>query len=1364
MVRKMKSDTKMVTKHKDVPPKPLDLTPEDIRRIRESLGLSQVEAGEILGGGPRAFTKYESGTIKPAASVANILRLLDANPSVLATLTGGKTVPINNDGGLPLEVTGQHIAALTDRKLSNAARRLLSAEAQSGNLPMEGIHVAAIITATDAGEDARIEWNRGTERTPYLPSRLCQFQLKATPTSPAEAASDVLTSTGTVKPMIRSALEAGGTYIMLCTRSYTKKEITKREARIRDAFASAGLTVKPEQIQFRDADQIAQWANKYPPVSAWILEQTQPALIGPFRDWSHWAGRHEHDSSPFVPDTRLATFREELRTLVTPPRGVARVIGLSGVGKSRLTLEALGPVEDEETTRPRLYDLVLYTVESETGSAAVKNIVQNLADVSIRALIVVDRCTSETHQDLAAMVKRSSSRLSLVTIDHEIPPDRNLPKDTLLIEAADGTVIESILKQIAPDLPAEDQRRLLRFAGGFPQLARLIGHAWLNDIPIASATDDELIDRILIGRKPRDQALSRDAGMLLGTFGLLGTKPPVDADLAEAAKFSLGRTADELRVAFDELETRGVAQRRGRLVSLQPRPIALSLAERQWRRWDAGNWDTLLAGDVPRHLRTRIARQLALLNTKSIATDVVRHVCRLDGPFASLDGLSDDGNAEVLATLAEIDTEIVVTLFERVLAPLAEIELKGLEGELRRQLVHAIEKISFVENTFERGAELMLGLAVAENETWGNNATGQFKSLFPVFLADTAAGPEARLQLIDDVLKSDDVRRLRLAVDALLEGAKTDSFSRSVGPEIHGSRPALEPWSPKIWKEAWDYIQACVRRLTKLARRADEIGVRARSGLGRQFRMLVTRGLIDFVEEQITEVIAVHPYWPEATSSLGDVLQFDCDGLEPGVEDRVRALMQALTPHQLADRVRFLVTEMPWDYPEDEQLDFDSRNKRQVEVVRQLADEILNHHVDELTDLLPQLSRGQQRMALEFGRALAQLAPDPLVWRDPIMATYENTALEERSLGLLAGYFAGLAERNPEAVEEFKRTAAQSETFAAALPLVCADMGITADDIELVCASLNAGAMPLHMVMQWVFGGVLAKLPPGAVIPLFDQLFKMEARGYSNAIELMGMYVHGNAKRLEHLRPQLHEAAKYPALRPKKRGSHMDEHQFSEMMKWILAKGPKDSDARTIALILAKQVATDPDSNGRNWIKPLLPHLLKDFSEIVWPQFGQAIVSDRKAAWRFEHALGDSHSFNDIKQPAILHLAQDTLFAWCHAYPDVGPAFVAAIAPVLTTRNPAAIDRTFHPVVKRLLDEFGDREDVLHAIVRNMNTFGWTGSRKAYYALYEEPLRGLERHPIGAVRRWAKKMPHAFSQAIEATRIEEEERDADWNI
>ncbi len=1344
------------------PSRPAELAPDDIRRIRETLGLSRVEAGELLGGGPRAFTKYESGTIKPAASVATLLRLLEANPAVFSTLTGRKVVPIDSEGMKPFEVTGSHVSALTDRKLAILTRRLLAAEAHSGGLPMDGIHVAAVITAPDEGEDARVEWKGGPDRTDFLPARLCQFQLKATEITPAKAAKDVLTAAGDVQPMIRAALEAGGTYIMMCSRSYTKKEIPKREERIREALSNTGLVIKGEQIQFRDADQIAHWINTLPSVATWVLEQTQPGLIGPFRDWTHWAGRHEHDSSPWVTDPRLEPFRDQLRVLVTSPHDVARIVGLSGVGKSRLVLEALSPTEAEEASKSYLSDLVLYAVESEAGSAVVKTIVQNLADARARAVIVVDTCAAETHQDLAAMVKRSGSQLSLITIDHEIPPDKTLPKDTIFVDRADKTVIEGMLKRIVQNLSGEDHRRLLRFAAGFPQLAALIGESWVNDEPVTSASDDTLIDRIILGRKPQDAVLLRDAAMLLSAFGLIGARPPIDEDITEVSRLGRNRTPDDLRAAFDELQRRGVVHRRGRLVTLQPLPIALALAERQWRQWAPTIWDEVVAGSVSQHLRKRAAGQLALLNTTAIATDVVRHVCRFDGPLGSLEQLAEPGNSEVISSLAEIDSEVVVNLIERILEPLSRDDLKTVSGDLRRHLVWALEKIAFVPKTFEQGATVLLKLAVAENETWGNNATGQFKALFPVLLADTAAGPEARLRVIDEALQSQDSTTLKIVVDALLEGAKTAFFSRGVGSEAHGSRRALEPWKPQTWKDAWDYVGECLERLAAIATRSDAIGNRAKVGLAHDFRALVSRGQIDLAEHLIATVTKARGrYWPEAFSSLGDVLSYDKDGLEPGVEDRVRKLIESLTPDELADRVRFLVTEMPWDYPGDQKLDFDIMTKRKSDDVHKLVADLLEEPKT-LAKFLPQLSFGEQRMSRVFGRALAGRSADPLVWIDPVKDAVGSVPEKERNFSLLAGFFAGLAERHPDAVEVFKEQASQSEIFAFALPVVCLDMGLRENDVALVCKALDAGFITAFALMQWTLGGELAKLQPPAVAILFDKLFGMGGAFYSVGLDLMGMYVHGRAPRLDELRPQLRLAAQFAGQRPNRHGSQMDAHHFKEMMNWILAKGREDPDARAIAIALTKQLMDDFENTGADLIKPLLPMLLGGFPEIVWPLLGQAIVSDRKSAWKFEQVLGDSFAFGDRQQPPILFLPDDVLFAWCHAHPDVGPAFVAVVAPVLTHRNPDGGHAEFHPVTRQLLDEFGDREDVLRGLVRNMHTFGWTGSRTRYFALYESPLRGLENHPIGAVRRWAKKMLSGFARAIEEARDEDDEQQASW--
>jgi len=60
--------------------------PDEVRRIREKLGLSQRRAGELLGGGPRAFQKYESGEIVVSRPMANLLHLLDRDPSRLKEL------------------------------------------------------------------------------------------------------------------------------------------------------------------------------------------------------------------------------------------------------------------------------------------------------------------------------------------------------------------------------------------------------------------------------------------------------------------------------------------------------------------------------------------------------------------------------------------------------------------------------------------------------------------------------------------------------------------------------------------------------------------------------------------------------------------------------------------------------------------------------------------------------------------------------------------------------------------------------------------------------------------------------------------------------------------------------------------------------------------------------------------------------------------------------------------------------------------------------------------------------------------------------------------------------------------------------
>lgn len=62
------------------------LSSEEIKRIRKKLRLTQEEAGELIGGGPRAFQTYEVGDITPSRAISSALTLLDRDPAGLEVL------------------------------------------------------------------------------------------------------------------------------------------------------------------------------------------------------------------------------------------------------------------------------------------------------------------------------------------------------------------------------------------------------------------------------------------------------------------------------------------------------------------------------------------------------------------------------------------------------------------------------------------------------------------------------------------------------------------------------------------------------------------------------------------------------------------------------------------------------------------------------------------------------------------------------------------------------------------------------------------------------------------------------------------------------------------------------------------------------------------------------------------------------------------------------------------------------------------------------------------------------------------------------------------------------------------------------
>ena len=64
-----------------------------VKSVRKKLGLTQEEAGVIIGGGKRAFQKYESGRTPPSDAAVGLIELLARHPEEVATLRAFRLAP-----------------------------------------------------------------------------------------------------------------------------------------------------------------------------------------------------------------------------------------------------------------------------------------------------------------------------------------------------------------------------------------------------------------------------------------------------------------------------------------------------------------------------------------------------------------------------------------------------------------------------------------------------------------------------------------------------------------------------------------------------------------------------------------------------------------------------------------------------------------------------------------------------------------------------------------------------------------------------------------------------------------------------------------------------------------------------------------------------------------------------------------------------------------------------------------------------------------------------------------------------------------------------------------------------------------------
>jgi hypothetical protein len=77
------------------------------------------------------------------------------------------------------DVSPSQIEPLDSGELVQLLRRLLYAEVQKAGISLRGVSAPLQITVSDGGEDARVRWEGGLDKTDYLPARFSIFSVQS---------------------------------------------------------------------------------------------------------------------------------------------------------------------------------------------------------------------------------------------------------------------------------------------------------------------------------------------------------------------------------------------------------------------------------------------------------------------------------------------------------------------------------------------------------------------------------------------------------------------------------------------------------------------------------------------------------------------------------------------------------------------------------------------------------------------------------------------------------------------------------------------------------------------------------------------------------------------------------------------------------------------------------------------------------------------------------------------------------------------------------------------------------------------------------------------------------------------------------
>ncbi|MGM5631088.1 hypothetical protein O2K51_09310 [Apibacter raozihei] len=1093
--------------------------------------------------------------------------------------------------------------------------------------------------------------------------------------------------------------------------------------------------------------------------SLYVLKN-QKEKYRPFKTWNDWNSVFD-SSQKFHKNEFIEGVIHEIKESIVTKKESLRLIGLSGLGKSRVLLETFRPIEGDQGSL-FLSSRVLYYDFQENSTLALEQFIITFQNEDEDRIIILDNCNIKIHKQLLEYLKKTNNKLSLITIDSN-PEESELGMlniNYIHIKTEDlKDIVGEIIDEDFSYLEKEQKDKIKEFSQGIPLMATLLLESAKNGgVTTVNLGDTELLDKLL-GEKGKEE-FNRGILRACSLFDYIGFDGDCQKQLEYIAKDRNITSVDisEDTVLVDKFtETcnhflkRGIFERRGRYIRMRPFPLAVYLAE-EWLDTCTAEKMSRIIENISnieeevhkRNISDSFAKQMRYLNFNPKAIEIIEKLV-VFGPFHDAKVLNTELGSRLFRSFVEVNPVATSNTLWNVFGVMSTKELSGIyEG--RRNLVWALQKLCFDRRTFEQSAKTLFLFALAENENWSNNATGELLHLFRIFLPGTEADFTQRFNVLKWCYNREDEDSKSLALKCAKSALESSHFSRMMGAEEQGITK-LKDYEPKVYEEIYTYWKNILDLIIEPVKNAEINAENCIDVIISSFRAITRYGKFDLLESYLLIIFDFKKWdFDQGLKALKQVRKYDKKFLSEKQLNILEDFIQKLSKNDF--KYKFI------NAYEHFYLDFeDISYEKEIEYFNSLAVEFIQEGYS-WDEYFPILFSSKPNFTFYFGNKLYELLvfdnDKKLEFIDKAIHTLENIQPENRNYSILGGFIDKLDEKNKALFYNkiFKSSKLQNSLFS----FISNDLN-GKEYFYYLFKLIEINPQNIEELFKYTYNRSLSNSNTNELKEFYNQLLEKNEKSYLFIFESIFNIVYDS----KDLNIELKSYIKEIVCRF---GKELDfnDYKISNLIEKILENDEETEFARLINKIIIENISYKNTYHLDFEVKKIYEILISKYFKEIWDDLSISLIGKDDNYIKFyglKHILGSNNGSLGGGVGILFKGDWETIFNWAKENKEIAPERLAALIPVYAGNNDKYDE--LNPIAIRLLDNFGDNQNVVNEFSANMGTYSWKGSIVPLLEAKKQVFKFLSNHNMVNTRDWANAKLNYINKEIENEKNRDQE-------